>query len=123
MAMCPAARDFFVRQGDLTQKYFVYFKSNQRRMPEKDPSIGYADIFQTSPKNLYSKPKIHPPSDVFGYEYRFEPAAGGGWGGKRRATASRPLSYRAAMVPPIRSVRTLAMDRPSPVEPRPVSTV
>ena len=50
MAMCPAARDFFVRQGDLTQKYFVYFKSNQHCLAEKDTSIGYVDIFQTSPK-------------------------------------------------------------------------
>ena len=49
MAMCPTARDFSVRQGDLTQKYFVYFKSNQRRMVEKDPSFGYVDNFQTSP--------------------------------------------------------------------------
>ena len=48
--MCPAARDFFTRQGDLTQKYFVYFKSNQRHMAEKDSSFGYVGNFQTSPR-------------------------------------------------------------------------
>ncbi|MBP1577524.1 MAG: hypothetical protein J6C75_03490 [Oscillospiraceae bacterium] len=31
----PTTRDFFVRQGDLTQEYFVYFKENQRSMTEK----------------------------------------------------------------------------------------
>ena len=33
------ARDFFVRQGDLTRQYFVYCKENQRSMAEKDPTI------------------------------------------------------------------------------------
>ena len=47
--MCPAARDFFARQGDLTRKYFVYFKSNQRHMAEKDPPFGHVGNFQTSP--------------------------------------------------------------------------
>jgi hypothetical protein len=47
--MCPAARPFSARQGGLTQKYFVYFKSNQRHMAEKSLSFGYAGNFQTSP--------------------------------------------------------------------------
>ena len=50
--MCPAARDFFARQGDLMRKYFVYFKSNQRHMAEKDLSFGHVGNFQTSP-SLY----------------------------------------------------------------------
>ncbi len=79
-------------------------------------------------KNLYSKPTIPLQSGTFGYEYRFAPAFGrkaaaGAYGGKRSVTASRPASYRAAMVPPMRSVSARAMDRPSPVELRPVSTV
>ena len=47
--MCPTARDFFARQGDLTQQYFVYCKENQRRMAEKDPLFGPVDIFQQGP--------------------------------------------------------------------------
>ena len=31
------------------RKYFVYFKSNQRHMAEKDLSFGHVGIFQTSP--------------------------------------------------------------------------
>src|SRR5699024_1826661 len=48
--MCPTARDFFARQGDLTQQYFVYCKENQRSMAEKDPLFGLVDIFQTGTK-------------------------------------------------------------------------
>lgn len=33
---CQTGTDFFAGQGDLTQEYFVYFKSNQRRPAEKD---------------------------------------------------------------------------------------
>ncbi len=32
---------FFARQGDLTQKYFVYCKENQCGMAEKDPLFGH----------------------------------------------------------------------------------
>ena len=32
------------------RKYFVYFKSNQRHMAEKDLSFGHVGIFQTSPR-------------------------------------------------------------------------
>lgn len=42
---------------------------------------------------------------------------------KQRLTCSLPASYRALRVPPIRSARARAMDSPSPVEPRPLSTV
>jgi len=35
----PTTRDFFVRQGDLTQEYFVYFKENQRSMTEKSQQL------------------------------------------------------------------------------------
>ena len=31
------------------RKYFVYFKSNQRHMAEKDLSFGHVGNFQTSP--------------------------------------------------------------------------
>ena len=48
--MCPTARNFFARQGDLTRQYFVYCKENQRSMAEKDPPFGYIDIFQTRPR-------------------------------------------------------------------------
>ena len=44
--MCPTARDFFARQGDLAQKYFVYFQSNQRRMAGKDRCLGMLTIFK-----------------------------------------------------------------------------
>ena len=53
MEICPTARDFFARQGDLTQQYFVYCKENQRSMAEKDPLFGLVDIFQTGPKELF----------------------------------------------------------------------
>ena len=46
------ARNFFARQGDLTPRYFVYRKENQRRMAEKGPAFGHVDIFQTRPKSL-----------------------------------------------------------------------
>ena len=39
------ARNFFARQGDLTPRYFVYRKENQRRMTEKGPAFGHVDIF------------------------------------------------------------------------------
>jgi hypothetical protein len=45
----PGGEGFFAGQGGLTQKYFVYFKSNQRHMAEKSLSFGYAGNFQTSP--------------------------------------------------------------------------
>ena len=45
MAMCPAARDFFVRQGDFPQEYLMYFKENQRSMTEKAPQIGHVVHF------------------------------------------------------------------------------
>ena len=51
LEMCPTARDFFARQGDLTQQYFVYCKENQRSMAEKDPPFGHVDIFQTWPRS------------------------------------------------------------------------
>ncbi|MBS6349065.1 MAG: hypothetical protein KH443_09735, partial [Oscillospiraceae bacterium] len=44
------AKDFFARQGDLTQQYFVYCKENQRSMTEKDSLFGHIDIFQTWPR-------------------------------------------------------------------------
>src|SRR5699024_2168728 len=47
---CPTAKDFFARQGDLTPRYFVYRKENQRSMAEKDPLFGLVDSFQTGPK-------------------------------------------------------------------------
>ncbi len=50
LKICPTARDFFVRQGDLTQQYFVYCKENQHSMAERDPPFGYIDIFQTRPR-------------------------------------------------------------------------
>ena len=50
LEMCPTARNFFARQGDLTRQYFVYCKENQRSMAEKEPPFGYIDIFQTWPK-------------------------------------------------------------------------
>ena len=53
MAKCPAARDFFSNQGDLTQPYFVYPQENPRRVAEKDPPLGHFDIFQTRP-NAFS---------------------------------------------------------------------
>jgi hypothetical protein len=66
--MCPAARDFFARQGDLMQKYFVYFKSNQRYMAEKDLSFGYTGNFQTSPSGAffryYSPPAPNPQVEI-----------------------------------------------------------
>jgi len=40
MAMRTTARDFFARQGDLMQEYFVYFKEKQRSMAGKDPLFG-----------------------------------------------------------------------------------
>ena len=45
------ARDFFARQGDLTPRYFVYRKENQRRMAEKDLLFGLVDMFQTGPNH------------------------------------------------------------------------
>ena len=50
--MCPTARNFFARQGDLTRQYFVYCKENQRSMAGKEPPFGYIDIFQTWPRKL-----------------------------------------------------------------------
>jgi hypothetical protein len=44
--MCPAARNFSARQGGLTQKHFVYFQSNQRRMAEKTRRPGMLTIFK-----------------------------------------------------------------------------
>jgi hypothetical protein len=49
--MCPTARDFFARQGDLTRQYFVYCKENQRGMAEKEPPSGLIDMFQTRLKD------------------------------------------------------------------------
>ena len=49
MAECPAAKDFFADQGDLTPPYFVYGKENQRGVAEKEPLFGRFDIFQTWP--------------------------------------------------------------------------
>ena len=40
------ARDFFVRQGDLTPRYFVYCKENQRGMAEKDRHLGMLTCFK-----------------------------------------------------------------------------
>ena len=41
----PGGEDFFARQGGLAQKYFVYFKSNQRRMAGKDTPLGHVGDF------------------------------------------------------------------------------
>ncbi len=50
----PGGEDFFARQGGLTQKYVVYFKSNRRIMAGEGPSFGQYWKFQTSPKSGYS---------------------------------------------------------------------
>ncbi len=44
----PSGKDFFAWQGDLAQKYFVYFKAKQCGSAEKGPPIGRVDNFQTS---------------------------------------------------------------------------
>ena len=45
------------------------------------------------------------------------------YAGKRRRMVSLPFSYCASAVPPMLWHRERAMDSPSPVEPRPFSTV
>ena len=40
------ARNFFARQGDLTPRYFVYRKENQRRMAEKARHLGMLTFFK-----------------------------------------------------------------------------
>ena len=50
MEMCPTARNFFARQGDLTRKSFVDCKENQRGMAEKGPPSGLIDMLYTKPK-------------------------------------------------------------------------
>ena len=52
----PGGKGFFARQGGLTPKYLVYFKSNQRHMAEKDLSFGHVGNFQTSPKPFPQAP-------------------------------------------------------------------
>jgi hypothetical protein len=63
LTACPAARNFSAGQGDLAQKYFVYFKAKQRGSAEKDPPFGYVGNFQTSPShfagNFLSCPRIY----------------------------------------------------------------
>jgi hypothetical protein len=46
VAGCPAARDFFAKQGDFSQKYFAYFKKKQRSKVGKDSLSGRFDIFE-----------------------------------------------------------------------------
>jgi hypothetical protein len=86
--MCPAARDFFARQGDLTRKYFVYFKSNQRHMAEKDPPFGHVGNFQTSPSRSIQirEPKLpvtrRKIAGILGVFQDFSTQPAGNWGRK-----------------------------------------
>lgn len=54
MAECPAARDLFANQDDLTPPYVVYGREDQRGAAEKAPPIGRFDAFQTGP-GVYEK--------------------------------------------------------------------
>ena len=59
MGVLTAMRDFFAEHGDLTQEYFVYFKSNQHSAAEKDPSSGCAIHFSSKAlprRSVYSFP-------------------------------------------------------------------
>ena len=46
----PGGEDFFAGQGGLAQKYFVYFKSNQRIMAGKARRLGNIGNFKRAPK-------------------------------------------------------------------------
>ncbi len=70
MEMYPAARDFFARQGDLTQQSFVDCKENQRSMAEKDPPFGYIDMFQTWPMSHHGL-RVEAKADRDGVVYFF----------------------------------------------------
>ncbi len=48
MAMCTTVRDFFARQGDLTQEYFVYCESNPTRYGGKISAVWvYCPFYKT----------------------------------------------------------------------------